>query len=225
MKITTAKKLRVGTTVAALALLLSTVSANAATYNFYKLTNNNVEDLENQLSVEVLDVGGTQVSFTFMNNVGISSSITDIYFDDGLPAILALPFAYAQSAGVSFTSPANPGNLPGGNTAIPAFVTSAGFSADSATPAGGVDVLGEYVTLILNYTGVNTIASVLAALGSGDLRIGLHVQSIGVADGSDGYINQLSPNQTVVPLPAGILLLISALGGLGFLARFRKKLA
>ena len=94
--------------------------------------------------------------------------------------------------------------------------------ADKAKPLiNGVSSSSEWVTLILNYTGGSTIASIFAALNSGDLRVGIHVQSI-AGGTSDSYINIPGPNQTVVPLPAGLLLLISALGGLGFLARFRK---
>ncbi|HQG49608.1 MAG TPA: hypothetical protein PK373_11010 [Sedimentisphaerales bacterium] len=53
------------------------------TFGFYKLTNNNVENLSSQLSVVVSDAGSNQVLFKFFNNVGIASSITDVYFDDG----------------------------------------------------------------------------------------------------------------------------------------------
>ena len=211
---------------AALAVLvLGAAPATAATYNFFKLTNNNVENVGGQLSVDVQAFSATQVSFRFENAVGIASSIADIYFDDGLPAILALPMTFLQSAGVSFNDPATPGNLPGGNGASPAFVTSTGLSADSDSPVSqnGVNAATEFLTIILNYTGANTLSTVLAALGSGDLRIGLHVQSIGQAGGSDGYINNtVDISLDPIPIPGGIILLLTGLVGLGALARMRK---
>lgn len=222
MKINTSiKKYAIGVAFSC-GLLMSTGLANAATYNFYNITNDS-PDVADQLSMEVLDVGGTQVSFTFLNDVGIASSITDIYFDDGLPAIVAGPINILASAGVAFDLVVAPPDLPGGDEIFPIFDVTAGLSADSSNPApaNGVSSSSEWVTLILNYTGGSTIASIFAALNSGDLRVGIHVQSI-AGGTSDSYINIPGPNQTVVPLPAGLLLLISALGGLGFLSRFRK---
>jgi len=203
-------------------MLMSSGLTNAATYNFYNITNDS-PDIADQLSMEVLNYSGTQVSFTFYNDVGIASTIQDIYFDDGLPAIVAGPITILASAGVLFDTTVAPPDLPGGDNLNPDFIVTAGLSADASSPnptANGVNSSSEWVTLILNYTGGSTIATILAALNTGSLRVGLHVQGI-TGGTSDSYVNIPGPNQTVVPLPAGILLLISALGGLGFLARFR----
>ena len=63
-------------------MTMATVS-HATTLSFEKITNNNNVDLTGQLSVDVNSFGTTDVEFTFYNNVGLDSSLTDIYFDLG----------------------------------------------------------------------------------------------------------------------------------------------
>jgi hypothetical protein len=198
---------RLGLPVAlALAVLAwSATPASAVEFNFFNLTNNGSPDVGDQLSVEVSQIG-TNVCFYFTNDVGIASSITDIYFDDNT-GVLSLPVVITQSSGVDFSAGASPGNLPGGNEATPDFEATAGLTADSNPPTqqNGVNSSSEWLQLC--YGG--TLASVLQALGSGDLRIGLHIQ--GFADGgSDSYIN--NPN----PIPEPSTMAIAGLGALGF---------
>src|SRR5262245_47586865 len=81
---------------------LAALPAHAVTFTFHNITNTQA-NLSGQLSVEVTEgaVAGT-VDFTFYNNVGIASSITDIYFDDG--TLLALASVTNSPTGtVSFT--------------------------------------------------------------------------------------------------------------------------
>lgn len=188
-----------------IAVLASAAFVTAASagpvYSFYKLTNNGNVDVGSQLAVEVNPAGPGQVSFTFTNNVGIASSITDVYFDDGTLLGIA---TVTYSAGVNFSQGASPGNLPGGNLATPAFVTTAGFSADSNPPteANGVDAANEWLTITFNLINGKTFNDTIAALASGELRIGLHVQAIGQTGGSDSYINNPNP----IPLPGAALL-------------------
>src|SRR5687768_9564506 len=73
-------RLLAGMTVAALTLA---GAAGANTITFGLLTDNGNDDLSGQLRVEVTAGAGGTVDFTFYNDVGIASSITDIYFDDG----------------------------------------------------------------------------------------------------------------------------------------------
>jgi hypothetical protein len=60
------------------------VNAHAVLYGFQRITANNIANPASRFTVEVTDAGGGEVNFKFVNAVGISSSITEIYFDDGL---------------------------------------------------------------------------------------------------------------------------------------------
>lgn len=170
-----------------------------------------------QVRVAVSDAGANQVLFTFSNAGPGASSITDLYFADG--TLLGIASVIGGS-GVSFSQNATPGNLPGGSTLSPAFVTTAGFSADSNPPVSlnGVNP-GESVAVLFNLLAGKTYADTLAALGlggaTGGLRIGVHVQSL--ENGSVSLVNVPTP----VPLPAAVWLLLSGLGGIGLIARRR----
>jgi hypothetical protein len=199
-------------------VLMIPAFAFAVPYTFVKITNNNVEDLSGQLLVDVTGTA-TTASFYFTNNVGIASSITDVYFDDG--TLLGIS-AITSSAGVAFDTPATPGDLPGGNDV--GFSTTAGFSADSDAPIveNGVNTATEWLQITFNLINGKSIDDTLAALNDGSLRIGMHVQGIGAAGGSDGYVNNGS--STPVPEPGTMMLLGSGLVGLAGWGRkkFRK---
>jgi hypothetical protein len=187
--------------------------ANAVSYpySFFKITNNGNPDVGAQLSVDVTDAGGGQVSFKFSNNVGTASSITDIYFDDGTLLGIATT---SQSAGVVFNNPATPGNLPGANDANPDFETTSGFSADSdpSVAPNGVNSHGEWVDITFDLINGKTFSDTLAALSDGSLRIGLHVQAIGGDNGgSDSYVNNVPDGGTTAAL-LGLAML-----GMGYL--------
>src|SRR3989337_434902 len=68
--------------------------ASIQTFGFFNITNNGNPDVASQLSVDVWDkaqadanfgitLNAGNILFVFKNAVGIASSITDIYFDDG----------------------------------------------------------------------------------------------------------------------------------------------
>lgn len=214
----------------AAAMLLGSSYASAAsiTYGFYKLTNTNVENLSSQLSITVWDAIGanaqfgtsllsSQILFTVQNSVGVASNIAEVYFDDGLLG----PSVVLNSLG-GFTNfsggGANPANLPAGNTATPAFVATQLFSADvnPGPPPNGVNASNDILGIRLGLGSFADFNAVTAAVANGSLRFGLHVRSIGVAGGSDSYINT-----TVVPVPAAAWLFGSALLGLAGLKRKR----
>jgi hypothetical protein len=222
-------KLPLRTALCALAgtlLIAAHASASMATYGFYKLTNNNAEDISSQLSITLWDSAGantafgtslaaSEVLFTVQNNVGTASNIAEVYFDDGLLG----PSVVINSLGgyTAFTGGgATPGNLPAGNTATPAFVATQEFSADvdPGNPSKGVNASNDILGIVLGLGGFADFDAVTAAVASGDLRFGLHVRSIGVAGGSDSYVN-------TVPVPAAAWLFGSALIGLAGLGRKR----
>jgi hypothetical protein len=188
-----------------LALTAAASTASATTLGFGPcISNNNAANcaVGSQLAVTVAaGPGAGQVSFTFTNSGPTASSIADIYFDDGTLLGIA---SIVNTPGVSFTAGASPGNLPAASNASPAFVTTAGFSADSDAPTqpNGVNP-GESVTIIFALTAGGTLQDVLDELADGRLRIGIHVQ--GYADGgSESFVN--------TPLPEPSLALLLALG-------------
>jgi hypothetical protein len=205
----------------ALVLALSSWASAGPIYGFYNITGNNPADAATagQFDVEVNDAGSHRVDFTFRNAGPAASSITDVYFDDGTLLGIAQIFA---GPGVSFSQGASPPNLPGGNTLSPAFLTSAGFLSDSDPPAqpNGVNP-GEWLTIRFNLlnppSGPPDYTDTLAALASGELRIGIHVQGY-AGGGSESFVNT-----AVVPLPAAAWMGMSLLGGVGGVGFFRRR--
>jgi hypothetical protein len=211
-----------------LSLLIGTISLLTATathalqLGFENISGNNAVNAavgEAQLSVQVTDASPNQVLFTFKNTGPIASSITDVYFDNGVS--LSNIALFISSSGVSFSQGASPGNLPGGSGLTPPFIATPALSADSnsSTIANGVNP-GEWLGMLFNLDSSSTYASVLNELYTGELRIGLHVQSIGDG-GSESFINT-TPTPDPVPEPGTVVLLGSGLVGLG-LYHWRRK--
>lgn len=207
------------------ALLYTAVSAGAVSFGFERITNNSSADAAGQLSVDVTDDGnGALFDFTVIDGLNPGANVTEVYFDDRTPLFTPPPIVVAQT-GASFETGGvnNPVELPGANNASPAFVTTAALVAEAdGNNATGLTV-GETLILKLVYEGGFGFADVLAALGNGDLRVGLHVRSL--LDGeSDSFVNTPDGGGgfSVIPLPAAGWLLISGLAGMGVLSRRRK---
>lgn len=208
-------------------------------YNFYKLPNTYVgqENIGSQLSVEVRSsaedptrIGANQVGFLFKNNVGVVSSITEVYFDDG--SLFGIS-AVHNSAGVFLVQDSigttNPANLPGGPAMPVPFNTTQYYSADSGNggPSRGINAAIENSLIVFNLKLGRTYQNVLDALVLGGtdgsdpeaLRIGLHVISIGTGGQSAGYVNVVP-----VPLPAAAWMgmgLLGCVGGVGYIRKRR----
>ena len=197
---------------------LGAQSAQAVPIGFDLLANDDgAPDLSAQFVVDVLDDGGGFVSFTFQNLGPAASSIADIYFHDAGGDLIPPLDIDSQSTGVSFSLGANPGDLSGGNNATPSFVATAGLTTDSNPPAqpNGINP-GEWLVILAE--AFDDFDSVVAALMTGNLRIGLHVQGL-LGGASQSYIS----NPTPIPLPAGLLLFLSGLAGVGFLGRYKAR--
>ncbi len=174
-----------------------------ATYEFKRITANNATDIAGQLSVEVSHSDSNLVLFTFHNNGPNLSSIADIYFDTGTAIGLLDEIVNITSEDdVKFKNGVTHATLPGGN--IVGFTSDLSATADKSPIKNGVNP-GESVTLHLST--VWDFDDVINALYNGNLRIGLHVQSIAPDGNSDSFIN--------VPTPATVLLM-----GMGTLFTF-----
>lgn len=207
---------------AALSMMFVASLSQATTLSFDNITNNTGTDLSGQLSVVSTSVTGG-VEFKFTNDVGIASSITDVYFDLGDNTSLFSSLSIVdQSSGVSFDLSPHPSDLPGGNTV--GFTSD--FGGDSTAPKtseNGVNASGEYITFLLTLGSGFNYNDYLADLMNGTFRIGMHIQAIAGINcedssdeecGSDSYVS-------AVPVPAAAWLFGTALFGL-FAASRRK---
>ena len=124
----------------AMVFIFAASISHATTLTFENITNNSSVQLSEQLSTDVNSVGTTGVEFTFYNNVGIASSITDIYFDLGTNTGLFTEFSISdQSVGVSFDLTPHPANLPSGETI--SFYSD--FGGDSTVPTSDSGEIGR----------------------------------------------------------------------------------
>jgi hypothetical protein len=192
--------------------LVSGSTAAADTFGVSCITNTSAVNCgagAAQLSVDVTDAGSNRIAFTFHNVGPAASSITDIYWEDG---VLLSIFSITNTPGlVQFSSPASPPVLPGGNNLSPPFVASFFVQSDAPAQPRGVNP-GEALTVTFNLIGGQTFANAIQAISQGDLRIGIHVQGFSNG-GSESF---------VVPEP-GTLVLLS--GGLLSLAIARRRRA
>jgi hypothetical protein len=194
--------------------------ARAVSFGFVNITNNNATDAatgEAQLSVDVADYGvnsqgNNLVLFTFTNSGPNPSSITEVYFDDGVLLNLA---TVQNISGVDFTqdsiNPTNPPDLPGGKAIVPQFNVTASFSADvTQNTADGVNP-GDILGIVFELQDTKTYSDVIADLNSRALRIGIHVRDF-AGGGSESFIT---------PIPGAVLLGMLGMGVAGL--KLRKK--
>lgn len=192
------------------------------TYGFFSVTQNSAYDSaigQSQLSVAVSNAKGNRVKFQFENKGIEASSITDVYFDDRGGLFSGID-SIRKTSGVSFSTGASPGNLPGANNLNPAFQTTLGLSADSDPPVSknGVNP-GEKLVMYLDLTSGTSLSDVVAAFTDLSLRVGIHAQGF-ASGGSEGLVNTVGGTPPpVVPEPTGIVL--AGLGIAGLLYRRR----
>lgn len=216
-----------------LALSSHVFAASSTTYGFVGVGDSsassaNVTSGMSSLFVEVIDrglaeSGANQVAFKFTN--ASSSSLTDVYFDDG--SLLGIASIDDSGPTVEFSQSANPGNLSGGTYLDPDFVTTKGFSADSETPKpieNGV-TSGEWLQIVFDLKLNQNYQSVIDALalpnggGEGDLRIGLRVQGF-ADDGGASFVNIAAP----VPEAKTYAMILAGLGLIGFTVLRRRSI-
>ncbi len=208
--------------IAILSVLLAVSTAHADIFGFGCITDNGngCVSLAPQLTVDLSNSGGNPL-FTIVNAGPIPSSIAAIYWDDENGVLSGFnPSGPFTATGVAFDEGGSPASLPSENTAVPPFTTDFTATADSPSPSNGINP-GESLGITFDLAGLATFSDVLADMRDGDLRVGLHVISIGTVGGSDSLVNTSTP----IPEPATMLLLGSGLIGLAGYGRkkfFRK---
>ena len=211
--------------------LLAGMPATAAIVSFTCLSNNTGQcpALAPQIVIDATNPGSNRLALELTNSGPIPSSVTAVYFD--FVGMLFTGFFSSTGSGSGVVFPIDgtvtPPNVPGGNNATPAFSSDLGIDTAPPTSPNGVGP-GEGLTLLLNIGGGSDIGNVVDAFISGDLRIALHVQSIGTSGGSDALIsNPLPPgtprNLQEIPEPAYGLLVGGLLALIGFTRTARKK--
>jgi hypothetical protein len=145
---------------------------------------------EAQLSVSVAGSGNTAI-FTVANSGPSVSSVANVYFDD---SALLSGGSVTNGPGTNFSSGGSPGNMPGGN--MIGFNADFAFAAQNPKPTNGINP-GEWVSFTFKIASGKTLADVLAAMNSGNLRVGMHV--ISFANGQS--------ESFVTPAPGSLALL------------------
>ena len=201
------------------AAVVSAPAAEAATFGFDNIAGGDTigDALNSYFSLTVTDQGSSTVLLSIASAVnGGAYFIGGIFIDDAVvPLLSSLPLNdTVHDAAVAYTRTTkkganDPKNFPQGNLLTPAFVSTATYLSDNGAGNAKAVQPNEVVAFLFG----GSYASIIAGLTSGDLRLGLHVQGIG--SGSDSFISG-DPVSTV-PLPAGMPLLIGALGGLAAL--------
>ena len=190
---------------------------------------NGNDNIADQLGLDVtLDSG--VVTFTFTNDVGTASNITEIYFEDALKDWLDFDETITLTQGTTGSStpvftfggatPAAPSGLGG------TFTVGAGgqIAADSQNGNGkGINESEDWVKIKFDFIGdSDDFADMIAALGGvseySDALIAMHIRSIGDNGGSDVYY---TGSTTPVPEPGTIVLMGTALLGFGLHRRRR----
>jgi hypothetical protein len=187
------------------ALASGIASADAATYTFQNITNNNAGDAaigEAQFLLDVTDAGGGLAQFVISNSGPDAVSIANIYVDgDALQSISSI----TNGPGVDFSIGGSPPVLPGGNAV--SFGVDLRAKAASPAPSNGINP-GESLTMLFAIAAGKDFSDVIGAINNDDLRVGVHAIAYG-SGGSESFVT--------VPEPATVGLL--AFGAISMLRR------
>lgn len=164
-------------------------------------------------------LGANQYLIAFNNNVGTASNVHEIYVDDHLlnPKMGYVSIFNSLSGSTKYTvngtgsAKLAPHNLPG----APAdFTATKALSADIGNTQDGLNASDDVVGIIYSFGG--SLSDLRTAFSLGNLKIGMHVGSIGTTGKSDGFVNSLPPALLIsVPEPASMILWgsVVAIGG------------
>lgn len=174
----------------------------------------------NNFSFDVTSAGTNSVLFKIFNNGGngalTSMFIGGVYFNQGATGLLSnmtINSANTSASGVSFGVDRRAANFAQGNKINFESAFSATKSGAAANGVGAGEFLG--ITFTGNYN------SVVSALNSGSLQLGLHVQGIDAGGYSDSFASA-TPGGPSGEVPEPATMLGSALA-LGFFAKMKKR--
>jgi len=195
--------------------------AQASTFTFDNIAGGDTygDAYAGNFSLEVSDIGGGNVLLQFVSASvpGLDYFIRTIFVDDtnptSFPSLPATSDA-AYSVGTVSMTFGSGGNLPQGNNV--GFSTDFNFDRDNNNSTGNDNAIHQGETAGFVFAG--SFSGILAALNSGDLSFGIHLQGLPNGESDSYVISQ-------VPVPAAGLMLFGALGGLGFAARRKRKAA
>lgn len=192
----------------AAAMLFGASQASAATYHLYTETPDG-RDYNDKLLVDVNLYSSDSISFTFMNKDVEMVNLTQIGLE-GTKGLIASPLKFDdQLAGFDFYSRDKFATNRDGTMAISAYALDEAPTAAEQT--------AQYVTWTFMLESGVTYDKVLSAIDSGGLKLSAYTQ-----DGYGDTTYYTSGDVSPVPLPAGVWLMLSALGGLGAFSHFRK---
>ncbi|MCU0545099.1 MAG: PEP-CTERM sorting domain-containing protein [Oscillatoriaceae cyanobacterium Prado104] len=201
-------------TVASVAAISSAVSAApASAFTFSNITGGDTpgDAFVDSFSFDVTgDASSVLFKITNSGNVSAASMfISKVFFDDN--GLLSSPTANVGNSGtVAFSGGANNDRLPqGGN----GFTTDYSFSSDN----GGGNKWGVQGGETVGFSFNGNYDSVVAALSSGALKLGLHVQAL-PNGASDSYISGGSTENVPEPLT-----MLAAGVAVGFGTMFKKQ--
>lgn len=201
-------------------LFVSSLYATMVPISFERITGNSSVDIAGQLMLNVSENSPVydsvlgqyvnKVTFKFINNGPVASSISEIYFYDGVLLNMysiddSCPGVYFEDLGES-TSPAL---LPGYNPDNGLVVVLSATEAENPDSQKGVNAT-EWVKVGYTLKPGKTIDNLLADMAAGEVVIGVHVKAIGGGGASDSFIT--------TPEPATLAML-----GIGAIALFIKR--